>query len=79
MKVRDLSGRLGPVLVNKLERFGGRACPGPVDKCEELGVGLHGPGPANKSEGFWAYGPRAGGPTLFGRPSNNGLKIKGLP
>ena len=24
--------------------------------------------PANRSEGFWGYGPRAGQPTLFGKP-----------
>ena len=53
IKVRDLGGRADLGLSIKVRDWGGRA----------------GPGPANRSEGFWGYGPRAGRPTLFGKPS----------
>ena len=57
-------GRAGPGPVDKSEGLGGRAGPGPVDKVRGWGPGW----PANRSEGFWGYGPRAGRPTLFGKP-----------
>ena len=53
MKVRDLGGCADPDLVNKNEGLDGRT--GPVT--------------ANRSEGFWVYGPRASRPTLFGKSS----------
>ena len=57
-------GRAGPGPVDNSEWSG--PGPGPVDKSEGLGLGW----PANTSEGFWGYRPRAGRPTLFGKTSD---------
>ena len=48
-------------LANRTEGFGK---PGPVDKSEGLGRAGPAQAKANRSEGFWGNGPRAGRPTL---------------
>ena len=68
IKMRDLGTRLVVALSMKLRGLGAGLVQRLVDKSERLG-GQAGPGPANRSEGFWGYGPRAGRPTLFGKPS----------
>ena len=67
IKVRGLGAGLAQALSIKVRGWGAGLAQALSIKVRGW-EGQAGPGPANRNERFWGYGPRAGRPTLFGKP-----------